>query len=260
MAEAPLDYSHRFHVGNHGDVWKHVAWCAVLAALRPRVVLDTHAGEGFYALGPTGEWTAGVGRLWAAGPSGDACVRRYLDALERAGGRRSYPGSPRLALDALPPEGRWRGVELQADAAAALQRQLVDPRVELVVGDGYAATGGEELALIDPPYVARDEWSRAPDALLAHRGPAVLWYPIKSWSRPNVLLQRLRDGHAAAWVALDLVVTPLELKRPQLAGSGVVLVGAARAVVGELCAAAATLGPLLATHDGRWSLRVTAHG
>ncbi|HMV68306.1 MAG TPA: 23S rRNA (adenine(2030)-N(6))-methyltransferase RlmJ, partial [Myxococcota bacterium] len=77
---AELDYSHRFHVGNHGDVWKHVAWCAVLDALRPRAVLDTHAGEGAYTLGPTGEWTAGVGRVWAAPElAGDPCVGRYLE-------------------------------------------------------------------------------------------------------------------------------------------------------------------------------------
>lgn len=255
----PSDYSHRWHVGNHGDVWKHVAWCAVLDALRPTAVLDTHAGEGGYTLGPTGEWTAGVGRLWSASGAGaDPSVRRYLDALAALGtARLSYPGSPQLALHLLGPDARWRGFELQADAARVLQGKLADARAEVVVGDGYGATGGEELALIDPPYVERDEWSRAPDALLAHRGPGLLWYPIKSWSRPNVLLQRLRDG-GIGWTALDLVVTPLELKRPQLAGSGVVLTGAARAVVGALCAAASALGPALATHDGRWSLRVTA--
>ena len=55
--DAP-DYSPRFHAGNVGDVWKHCGLIAVLeaaAAHAHRVVyLDTHAGEGGYALAATG--------------------------------------------------------------------------------------------------------------------------------------------------------------------------------------------------------------
>src|ERR1043166_6046971 len=67
---ATADYSHRYHAGNVGDVWKHCALVEILrriaAASRSVAYVESHAGEGRYALGPTGEWTEGIGRLWAA--------------------------------------------------------------------------------------------------------------------------------------------------------------------------------------------------
>ena len=58
-----FDYSHRFHAGNVGDVLKHLVLVAVLdellSAERPVRVIETHAGEGRYLLGSTGEWMEG---------------------------------------------------------------------------------------------------------------------------------------------------------------------------------------------------------
>ena len=68
-ADAAPDYSHRFHAGNIGDVWKHCALVEVLrrvaATVAPVTYIETHAGEGRYALAPTGEWTGGIGKLYA---------------------------------------------------------------------------------------------------------------------------------------------------------------------------------------------------
>ena len=55
--DLPFDYRHQFKAGNVGDVFKHVALCAVARALAadggpPRTVIETHAGAGRYALGP----------------------------------------------------------------------------------------------------------------------------------------------------------------------------------------------------------------
>src|SRR4051812_14397815 len=54
--DGAADYSHRFHAGNVGDVWKH---CVLLEILRHAgdgtartVYVESHAGEGGYALGP----------------------------------------------------------------------------------------------------------------------------------------------------------------------------------------------------------------
>ncbi|MFZ4739261.1 MAG: 23S rRNA (adenine(2030)-N(6))-methyltransferase RlmJ, partial [Bradymonadia bacterium] len=63
-----MSYSHRFHAGNHADVFKHLALVALLeastrAGAAPVTYLETHAGEGRYTLGPTGEWTEGIGKL-----------------------------------------------------------------------------------------------------------------------------------------------------------------------------------------------------
>ena len=50
-------YSHRFHAGNVGDVWKHCVLSALLDALVARsdalYAYETHAGCGRYLLGPT---------------------------------------------------------------------------------------------------------------------------------------------------------------------------------------------------------------
>jgi 23S rRNA (adenine2030-N6)-methyltransferase len=87
----PSDYSHRFHAGNVGDVWKH---CVLVEVLRPvgdavavaSTYVESHAGEGGYALGPTGEWTEGIGRLWtrdADGATRDDALGRYVDVVRR---------------------------------------------------------------------------------------------------------------------------------------------------------------------------------
>lgn len=269
------DYDHRWHAGNHGDVWKHVALLAALAAAKRDALrlLDTHAGRGEYTLGGTGEWTAGVGRLLQTFPegasSGAGAVDRYLARIRRAGAPATYPGSPLLALGALGRRDRLVAVEAEPATAAALQARLSgDPRAVIRTGDGLPACAeplpgqGAELVFVDPPYVARDEWERVAEAVIAAAAlpdrQVLLWYPVKRWSRPNALHARLREA-GVPWVALDLLVSPLELERRALAGSGVLLVRAPRSVLAELCAAAPILGPALATHDGRWSLRVTAH-
>ena len=69
VPDAAPDYSHRFHAGNVGDVWKHLVLVEVLSRVAGRpgriVYCESHAGEGGYMLGPTGEWSEGIGRLWA---------------------------------------------------------------------------------------------------------------------------------------------------------------------------------------------------
>lgn len=262
-----LAYRHRFHVGNHADVFKHAGLLALLRALpqvASRTVIETHAGEGSYPLGGTGEWTAGIGRLWAAPPaSPPPALAAYLDALKArgCGPRHRYVGSPLLLLDALGPNDRLILHELLPEPADALRQHVgADPRVQVVQADGYLADlpDGPSLLVIDPPYEDRADWIAAAD--LVHRAASpdrvvALWYPIKSWSRPNVLHSRLREL-GADFVATELVVTPIELKRPQLAGSGLLVAGAP-AAASTLAALAAALGPALATHDGRWQVRVT---
>ncbi len=268
------DYDHGHHAGNHGDVWKHVALLALLAAAKRGQVrlLDTHAGRGEYMLPTAGEWRAGLGRLLSAFPegasSGSGAVDRYLARIRKAGAPRRYPGSPLLALDALGRRDRLVAVEAEPSTAEALRQRLAsDPRAAVREGDGLAAAAapvpgeGQEIVIVDPPYVTREEWEAVAAAFVSGAAPPerqlLLWYPIKRWSRPNALLNRLRDA-GVPYVAMDLVLTPLERAPKTMAGSGVLLVRAPRSVLVELHAAAPVLGPALATDDGRWSLRVTA--
>lgn len=273
------DYSHRYHAANHGDVFKHAVLLAVLAELtragRPNVsYVETHAGEGQYRLGNTGEWTEGIARVDAA-PELPA-LAEFRAALARSGAAKrvpnrggDYPGSPRLALGALRPTDSAHLFEKDPSAAQALERALGhDARARIARGDGYAGlsavagnhTPGHVLfAHIDPPYTDKDEWSQVATALQALRArhldaAAMLWYPIKSLTRPNALLADLRR-HGVPGATIELHVTPQDIKRNALHGSGVVLVGLPSALVERASALAAALGPLLATHEGRWFVR-----
>jgi 23S rRNA (adenine2030-N6)-methyltransferase len=269
---AAPDYSHRFHAGNVGDVWKH---CVLVAALRallarpaPLRVIETHAGEGAYALGPTGEWQEGIGRLWNAPADAPlpAALRDYLTLVAEHGQRqRRYPGSPQLCRALLRPDDALILCELVDETRQRLQEHLgADPRVVLHGGDGLAAllslapSASETLVLIDPPYADKDEWQRVGTMLLAAArvAPAarvLLWYPIKSLTRPTALLKRVEDAGVPA-AALELVATPLELRRNRLNGSGVLLVNPPSDAVEALGAAGPALGALCATRQ-RWLLR-----
>jgi 23S rRNA (adenine2030-N6)-methyltransferase len=282
------DYSHRFHAANHGDVFKHAVLVAALAEATqgdrpPLTFVETHSGEGQYRLANTGEWTEGIARLDAvASERISAGLAEFRAALARAGAATrvpnrggDYPGSPRLALGALRPQDTAALFEKDAQAAAALTRALGhDKRARITHGDGWvglaalAETTQEPsrrlFAHIDPPYTDKDEWTQAATALqtLRARRPdarAILWYPIKSLTRPNALMADLRRLGVPG-VAVELHVTPQEIKRNALHGSGVLLVGASTALVERASALAAALGPLMATHDARWFTRSVGWG
>jgi 23S rRNA (adenine2030-N6)-methyltransferase len=269
-----FDYRHQFHAGNVGDVWKHVCLAAFARALTaegpPLRVVDTHAGAGRYRLGPTGEWTAGIGRLdgGVAAPVPPA-LERYLAlaAARRAPDRGGeYPGSPAFVRPALRPDDRLLLVELIDEVRAELERQVAgDARVEVRGGDGLAALveaagGGRLFAFVDPPFTRREEWAEVGDALVAahRRDPglhALLWYPIKSLQRPAAVQRQLHDA-GVRFTAIDLIVTPLDLKRKALNGSGVLLIGAPPGLAAELAETLPALGGALATHE-EWSARIS---
>jgi 23S rRNA (adenine2030-N6)-methyltransferase len=276
-----IDYSHHYHAGNVGDVWKHCLLVACLDALpRPSTVcyVETHAGGGLYHLGPTGEWTEGVGKLASEGQGLPRAVARYLEVLRGRGfcdapAGRVYPGSPVIALSLLGERDRALLFELQRPTCDALREHVgVDRRAVVEEGDGLAALRRcladgepvERFVMIDPPYVAKSEWTVVPDALVeAWRARPdarfMLWYPIKSFTRPDAMLRRLRSSGMPA-TALDLVTTPLDLRRNRLNGSGVLLVNAPPGVLAAAAAAAPIVGAACATHEGRWLSRGTAWG
>lgn len=267
------DYAHARHAGNVGDVFKHVAVAAALRHLRPALYAESHAGDGLFSLGSVGEWTTGVARLWAeaAGlPGAVDAWQRAVRAFSPQGAARPerYPGSPLLARALLPDACRLVLHELDPNAAAVLRRALAaDGRpqpAEVREADGFAglvealrgAGSAPALALVDPPYTGKEEWARAAATLAEAREAApgaclLLWYPLKALTRPRALLADLarRGVHGTA---VELVSTPLRLKRDRLAGSGVVLVHAPEGAAEDLCAALPRLGPPLATH-GEWS-------
>jgi 23S rRNA (adenine2030-N6)-methyltransferase len=282
---AAPDYSHRFHAGNIGDVWKHCVLVEVLERARAAggavVYVETHAGEGEYLLQSTGEWTEGIGRLWDddTAAAGADPVARYVALCRRlapgADRPTSYPGSPAFARAVL---GAGATLALWERDAAAYGRLAAhvgaDPRTHLHRADGLAALAdavrdAEAAAdvvvlLVDPSYAQKSDWHDVPDALIAAvRGSAracvLLWYPVKSLTRPNAMIARLRSAGVDGALA-ELVTTPLEHQRRRLNGSGVVLVRPPDGVLAALGGAAARLGARCATEAGTWSYRMQAWG
>jgi 23S rRNA (adenine2030-N6)-methyltransferase len=257
------DYGHRFHAGNVGDVWKHCALVALAERATGRVAyVESHAGEGRYPLGATGEWTEGIGRLWSEPALGGAagryvaCCRALAGSSERP---RTYPGSPAIARAVLGPDAELALWERDPDACARLRQSI-----GLGVLPEAVATAERDadtvLVLVDPPYTQKADWLAVPDAFAraaraAARAWLVLWYPVKSLTRPNAMIARLVAAGVAGTIA-ELVTTPLDQQRSRLNGSGLVLVRPPDGVVAALAAAAPVLGPRCATHGGFWSLRV----
>lgn len=275
--DAASDYSHRFHAGNVGDVWKHCVLTEVLgfAAGAARVCyLETHAGEGGYDLGPTGEWTEGIGRLWTDS-DGDDAVARYAALCRRLGAGAArperYPGSPAFARTVLGPAADLVLWERDDVAFGRLSAHVAgDPHAQALRGDGLAALTADVLAaesradavvaLVDPPYVQKADWTAVFDAVAraacaSTRACLLLWYPVKSHTRPNAMLARVRAAGVGGTVA-ELITTPLEHQRHRLNGSGVLLVRPPAGAVEAVAAAAPVVGRRCATHDGAWSVRV----
>jgi 23S rRNA (adenine2030-N6)-methyltransferase len=279
---AAPDYGHRFHAGNVGDVWKHCALVTVLrraAGAASRVAyVDTHAGEGGYPLAPTGEWSEGIGRLWGLAvdtSADDDPVGRYLSLCRRlgagAGRPERYPGSPALARAVLGPQAALVLCERDDAAFARLaEHGRDDARARLVHGDGLTALGetirraeseaDAVVVLIDPPWTQKADWTVVPDALAAAvkasaRVCVLLWYPVKSLTRPNAMLARLRAAGVAGAIA-ELITTPLDERRHRLNGSGVLIVRPPAGALEDLGAAASRLGARCATRAGVWSSRL----
>jgi 23S rRNA (adenine2030-N6)-methyltransferase len=280
--DAPPDYSHRFHAGNVGDVWKHCALVMLLARAardgRRVAFVDTHAGEGRYRLGPTGEWTEGIGRLWTDGAAdADPSVAAYRALVRRLadGGERphAYPGSPifaRAVLGAGAPLHLW---ERDAAACERLRAHCAgDVAARITCGDGLAdlaaaiaateSASDTTIVLIDPPWAQKTDWTLVPDSLAqaasqSPRASFVLWYPVKSLTRPNAMMARLEKSGVSASL-VELLTTPLAHQRQRLNGSGLVLVRPPDGVLAALGAAGTAIGERCATRPGAWSMRLVS--
>lgn len=256
-------YDHKFKAGNVGDVLKHCALLAWMDALAgtPRCVVDTHAGAGMHTLGPTGEWQAGIGRIDAQdADTAPGVVTRYLEAV---GDKRTankgglYPGSPALLRGALGAEDRLILCELAEAPRDRLQAYYdTDTAVTVLGGDGLAGLRAADpearqlAAFIDPPYVSKDEWTQVAQTVIevAKNHPTAsiaVWYPIKSLMRPQTLAAAVRNAGVPG-ATIDLLTTPLRLKRRALNGSGLLFVRPPAGLLATLAGAAPWLGEAMA--------------
>ena len=195
-----MNYRHSFHAGNAGDVLKHALLVALLRAMQlkesPLTILDTHAGRGLYDLlgdeaGRTGEFHAGIGRLWDGAPPALQDYRQQIASLNDGDALRLYPGSPLFAAQLLRPQDHLILNEKHPEEAAALKEALHGLPARIHARDAYEIWPAllpfdtpRGLVLVDPPYEQTDELEQLLQAMaLSHRrwshGIVAIWYPIK---------------------------------------------------------------------------------
>lgn len=292
--QTPANYQHRFHAGNVGDVWKHIVLLACLKSLpqEPRILVETHAGEGMYNLATTGEWQEGVGallRAWQASsktPASFSALTHAFPALslyaQQASidlANRRYRGSPLWMMEYLQEADALYAFDTSEEAIQSLRRHTQKHAkascVQIEQKDGFSSAiallqkiraekqDARVLVHVDPPYTEKEDWRRLPaiiDEMNRSHPQAVLalWYPIKSYTRVTAMIKELQRLNTAGLV-LDLITTPLELQRNRLNGSGMLLVNAPATAIAEINAAASFLGPACATQI-KWRLNCDVWG
>ena len=226
-----LAYRHLFHAGNFADVFKHALLTRMLLALqrkdKPFCYLDTHAGIGRYDLQhpwaeKLAEHRGGIDRIWKGdAPAG---LKPYLESVQaenRKGDLRFYPGSPRIARRFLRPGDRMELTELNRDDCAALARLFRgDAQVHVHCMDGYQALKAflpprerRGLVLIDSSFDRAQEFARLVEALqVAHgrwwSGTFALWYPLMELNATRAFERRVAQTGIRKILRLELSVLP----------------------------------------------------
>ena len=244
-----LSYRHAFHAGNHADVLKHLVLVALLDYYnrkdKPWWYVDTHAGAGCYALdseqaGKTGEFAAGIGRLWEQETVPEA-VRGYLDAVAQFtphGRLTFYPGSPAIAMTCLREQDRMRLFELHPADAQLLDKTFArdTDRVVMRKADGFSALRSllppptrRVVVLIDPPYEVKEDYKRVVNVLgdAMQRFPTgtyMVWYPLLARPEARQLPERLAELGAGSWLDVRFLQRKPTLDGVGMFGSGLYIV------------------------------------
>ncbi len=248
-----MNYRHAYHAGNFADVLKHALLVRLLRSLQRKetgfVVVDTHAGRGFYDLraaaegdsGPRSpEWPYGIGRLWDRADAPEE-VRDYLDlvrAFDRDKGNaaatpRFYPGSPRLARMVARPQDRLELWEKHPDECEALRREFgAERRLSIHGADGYGAIKAclppaerRAVVLIDPPFEDKGEWEHVARAVgegirRFPGGTYAVWYPLTGRARDDGFIDALEAAKNPS-LSAELIVDP---GAARMKGCGVIVV------------------------------------
>jgi 23S rRNA (adenine2030-N6)-methyltransferase len=266
-----LSYRHGFHAGNHADVLKHVVLLRLLRHLtrkdKPLLFVDTHAGAGTYALdagfaAKNAEFESGIARLWQRTDLTEP-VADYVEAVRACnpdGALRRYPGSPRIAADALRAYDHLRLYELHTTESALLQQEFSDAgrRARVEAGDGFAGLAAvlpppsrRGLVLIDPSYEMVADYRAVVTALRGGlerfaTGTFVVWYPMLARREAQELPARLVRAAGTDYLHVELQVRAPSPGRFGLHGSGLVVVNPPWKVAEEIRAVMPFLADVLA--------------
>ncbi|MDO9476319.1 MAG: 23S rRNA (adenine(2030)-N(6))-methyltransferase RlmJ [Pseudohongiella sp.] len=221
-----LSYRHAYHAGNHADVLKHLVLLALLQQLRqkekPFVVIDSHAGNGFYTLDSpqarkTREAESGALPLWQQHHKqafSQALLRDYMSLIAEFNPEADaktlavYPGSPAIVQSQLREQDRLAVMELHTTEIDALRSNFhFDNRIAIHHRDGFEGavaltppTPKRGLLLIDPAYEDKTDYQRVAKTVKeVHRrwatGMIAVWYPMLGRTRDHspALIQQLKS-------------------------------------------------------------------
>ncbi|WP_313517446.1 23S rRNA (adenine(2030)-N(6))-methyltransferase RlmJ [Pseudomonas sp.] len=271
-----MNYRHAFHAGNHADVLKHLILARIIAALSrkeaPFAYVDSHAGIGLYdlqgdAASRTGEWLAGIGRLWDVEmPAAMADYRATIAALNVDGALRYYPGSPELARRLSRAQDHLQLNEKHPEDGRLLKENMAgDRRVAVHLGEGWHVPRAllptrekRVLMLIDPPFEKADELQRCAQALqeaIARMRQAIvaIWYPIKDERQLKRFYKDLQQSGAPKLLRVELLVHPAD-EAQRLNGSGLAIANPPWGLEEELRELLPWLAEHLAQSKGGWRL------
>jgi 23S rRNA (adenine2030-N6)-methyltransferase len=229
MIKNTIEYDHRIHAGNAGDVWKHLIISIAAEHLlssrcngsRGDSVLryaESHAGRPIYLLQESGEWRSGIGRIWSRiQPAARDCSavvptsNPYVSVLRglNPSGLRAYPGSAQIVVSIAEQLQASTSVDLwdiDIDVVAAWDKKMDEAgstlaKCDLRVhhADGFEGVSGliecsedPGLLFIDPPYVECRDMERASSLLLrsSDLGWTVLWWQMMD---TRTMPKRIRD-------------------------------------------------------------------
>jgi 23S rRNA (adenine2030-N6)-methyltransferase len=224
-------------------------------------VIDSHAGAGVYDLTGeesqrSGEWLTGIARVMQARFSEAALplVTPYLDIIRAFNPQRdlkAYPGSPLIARALMRPQDRLTACELEPKARKHLIEALRrDTQARVVDLDGWTALPAfvppnerRGLVVIDPPYEAKDEFTRIADGFSSAfakwpTGIYLLWYPAKSRRATDELARHVTEvagsgPSPAKCLRLEFSVAP-QTADGALVSAGILLVNPPWMLASEL--------------------------
>lgn len=195
-----MEYDHRRHAGNAGDLWKHLVFAEVAGHLfeaeTVQVYVESHAGYPEYVLKPGGEWEEGIGRLWPHRK--ELAKYHYFQILNDLNPveLERYPGSASLVLNLAKRCRFSKRAELwdtspeveKAWRSRKKGRSLEDLHFHL--GDGFSGAGKltEDLAepallLVDSPYIEKGDAAQVEE--LISRSAAAGWIAL-SWQMTDL--------------------------------------------------------------------------
>lgn len=190
-----LSYQHKYHVGNHGDVLKHLVWVSVIRYLnvknKPYCLFDTHAGEGVYELDYeiNQENQHGIFSLLSSHENQEhPDLSAYTALLNQFILKNSLPGSPAFASELMRTQDEMICLELHPQAEKRLKQFAASTQATIQCHRRDAFEGLLGLTpphikrgavLIDPPYEQLQEYEDVKHAVEQL---------VKKWSTCQVLI------------------------------------------------------------------------